>query len=304
MKILVPIPVTSSMVTTAVAEPAAGETVWATGTFVVGDRRIVVAQHREYRCILGHTGRTISPELDQTYWEDYGPTQRMAAFDTYVSTATTGTSSLSLSVAIGFFNALSMYGLLGTQLTINTKNGPGGADLEANRVVSLYAESLGLFEYLFGQKVQKTKVILSDFPLHPSAYVTVTVTGPAAVAIGMLNLGNYRDVVSTPGRGGTLYGASVEPTTTSRIVTDSVTGRVSIKKGNATTGLRATVSLGLADANYALQTVQQVLDVPVSWVGSDAVGYEGMNVFGLGSGSLSYNGPDLAMLSINVKGMI
>jgi hypothetical protein len=305
MNILVPIPVTSAMVTTAIAEPHASETAWVSGgTYAVDNKRIVVALHREFICIAPVTGSAVSPENDPAHWEDYGPTVRMAPFDTYVSSAAYATSTLSYGVSIGFFNAISLYGLAGTQLTVATTNGPGGANLEAPRVISLYAESLGLFEYLFGPKNPKSKLVLTDFPTHPSAYVTVTITGPAAVSLGMFNLGYYRSVVTSIGKGGTQYGSSIEPTTTSRIETDAKTGRVKIKKGNATTGMRANVSLCLADANYALSTLQATLDVPVTWVGSAAIGYEGLNVFGLGVSSLLYNGPDNVMLSVNVKGMI
>jgi hypothetical protein len=201
----------------------------------------------------------------------------------------------------GFFDAISMYGLTGTGVTITHKAPAGGTVLET-RTISLYAESLGLYEYLFGVKSPKSKIVETDFEIRPASEVTITVTGTGTVAMGMCNIGTYRSLVSD--WGGTQYGASVEPVTTSRITTDATTGKVTIKRGNAATGLRASVALPLADANYALQSVQEVLDVPVSWIATGATGYEGLNVFGLGSANLSYAGPDLVQLNINVKGMI
>jgi hypothetical protein len=170
------------------------------------------------------------------------------------------------------------------------------------RTISLYAESLGMYEYLFGPKNPKSKIVETGFALRPASEVTISVTGTGTVSLGMCNIGSYRSLVSD--WGGTQYGASVEPVTTSRITTDATTGKVTIKRGNAATGLRASVALPLADANYALQSVQEVLDVPVSWIATGATGYEGLNVFGLGSANLSYAGPDLVQLNINVKGMI
>jgi hypothetical protein len=303
MNILMPLTITDAMLTSStLAEPAASETAWVSaGTYVAGDKRIRTSTHRVYNCILGHTGRTALPEADTTYWEDYDPTSKWAPFDSYVSTPASLASPLTYVLLPGFFDAISMYGLSGTGVTITHKATAGGTVLET-RTISLYAESLGLYEYLFGVKSPKSKIVETDFEIRPASEVTITVTGTATVAMGMCNIGTYRSLVSD--WGGTQYGASVEPVTTSRVSTDSTTGKVTIKRGNAATGLRASVALPLADANYALQSVQEVLDVPVSWIATSATGYEGLNVFGLGSANLSYAGPDLVQLNINVKGMI
>ena len=304
MNILMPLTITDAMLTSStLAEPAASETAWVSaGTYVAGDKRIRTTTHRVYNCILGHTGRTAYPEDDTTYWEDYDPTLKWAPFDSYVSTAASlAASPLTYVLSPGFFDAISLYGLTGTGVTITHKDAPGGTVIET-RTISLYAESLGLYEYLFGVKSPKSKIVATGFSPRPTAEVTISVTGTGAVALGMANIGSYRSLVSD--WGGTQYGASVEPVTTSRITTDATTGKVTIKRGNAATGLRASVALPLADANYALQSVQEVLDVPVSWIASNSTGYEGLNVFGLGSANLSYAGPDLVQLNINVKGMI
>ena len=303
MNILMPLTITSAMLSSStLAEPAASETAWVSaGTYVAGDKRIRTGTHRVYNCILGHTGRTALPEDDTTYWEDYDPTLKWAPFDSYVSTPASLASPLTYVMLPGFFDAISMYGLTGTGVTITHKATAGGTVLET-RTISLYAESLGMYEYLFGPKNPKSKIVETGFALRPASEVTISVTGTGTVSLGMCNIGSYRSLVSD--WGGTQYGASVEPVTTSRITTDATTGKVTIKRGNAATGLRASVALPLADANYALQSVQEVLDVPVSWIATGATGYEGLNVFGLGSANLSYAGPDLVQLNINVKGMI
>jgi len=303
MNILIPTEITAAMFTSSgIAEPAATETTWVSaGTYAVGDKRIRTGTHREYKCILAHTGRTALPEDDTTYWEDYGPTVKWAAFDSYVSTPSTLASPLTMVVAPGFADAISMYGLTGTSVTITHKATAGGTTLET-RTISLYAESLGLYEYLFGPKNPKSKIIETGFALRPAPEFTVTVTGTGTVVVGMLNFGLWRSIIGA--YGGTQYGASVEPITYSRIQTDQTTGRVTIKRGNAATGMRASVVLPLESANYALQTIQQVLDVPVSFVASTATNYEGLNVFGLGSATLSYESPTHTRLNLTVKGMI
>lgn len=303
MNILIPTDITAAMFTSSsVAEPAATETTWVSaGTYAVGDKRIRTGTHREYKCLVAHTGITTAPEDDTTNWEDYGPTVKWAAFDRYVSTASTLASPLSMVVAPGFADAISMYGLTGTQVVITHKATAGGSTLET-RTISLYAESLGLYEYLFGPKNPKSKIVETGFAMRPAPEFTVTVTGSSTVAVGMLNFGLYRNILGD--WGGVNYGASVEPITYSRIQTDQTTGKVSIKRGNAATGMRVTVTLPSEAANYALSSIQEVLDVPVSFVASSELNYEGLNVFGLGSATLTYTTYGMAQLAINVKGMI
>ena len=303
MKLLIPITITDAMFTAcSVAEPAAGETAWVSaGTYAVGDKRIRTTVHKIYRSILAHTGRTALPEVDDLYWEDYDPTNKWAAFDTFVSTATTGSSPLTFTVKTGFFEDITIYGAIGNSLSIVEKDAPGGTVIDT-RTVSLYEESAGLYEYLFGPKLIKSKVIETGFALRPNAEVTITVTGSGTVGLGMCNFGKFASVLGS--WGGTQYGASVEPISTSRIKTDTTTGKVSIKRGNAATGMRLNVMLPLDTANYALQVMQAALDIPVSIIGSEAIGYEGLNVFGLVNSSFSYPGYGNATLSTTVKGMI
>jgi hypothetical protein len=145
-------------------------------------------------------------------------------------------------------------------------------------------------------------VVWTGLALSPTAELTLTVTGPAAVGLGMFNMGIYTALIDEE-FGGTQYGASVEPITNSRVRTDPDTLRVTIRRGTAVTGMRASLLLPVEKANYALQVIQQVLDVPVSIVASSATNYEGLNVFGLVSASIVYPEPNMALLNTTVKGM-
>lgn len=121
MNILVPIPITDSMLLagTTIAEPAPGETAWVSGaTHVVDDLRIRATTHRVYACMQAHTGRAQLPENDPAFWKDKEPTQRFAPFDAYTTTAAKTTGSLTYVLQPGFFNALSFYGLVGASLTV------------------------------------------------------------------------------------------------------------------------------------------------------------------------------------------
>lgn len=304
MNILTPLTITNAMILagTSIAEPAAGETAWVSaGAYALGDLRIRSTTHKVYSCVQAHSGRTALPENDSAYWLEKSPTNRWAPFDSYTSTAASGTTSMTYVLQPGYFNALGMYGLVGTSAAITVKDAPGGATIYSN-TVSLLENPAGWWEFLFLPVRQISKIILTNIPIRPTAELTITLTG-ATVEVGMINVGDYKSLIGDGDWGGTQYGASAEPVSYSYIKTNA-DGTTTIVRRNAATSMRASIILPRDQADYALACVQDVLDVPVSWVATDANGFTGLNVFGLGSGSLSYDSFNIATLDLSVKGMI
>lgn len=311
MNILVPITITAAMIGagTTIAEPATGETAWVSaGNYVLGDRRIRATTHRVYECVQAHTGRTALPEVDTAYWLDAGPTQRYAPFDTYTNTAATATTSITYVLSPGYFNAISLYGLTGTQIVVSVKDAPGGTEIyryPTAGAASLTEPPTGWYDYMFGKRRPIQKLVLSNLPIRPTAELTITVTAAsgAAVGIGMINVGDLTPLLGDAEWGGVTGGASAEPTSYSYIKTND-DGTTTIKRRGKSTNLRATVVIPRQKADAALATVQQVLDVPVSWIATTSQGFDGLNVFGIGSCSMSYDSFGIATLQVNVKGLI
>lgn len=304
MNILTPLTITDAMILagTTIAEPDASETAWVSaGTYSLGQERIRSTTHKVYECVQASTGRTALPEVDSAYWLEKRPTKRWAPFDSYTSTAASGTTSMTYVLQPGYFNALGMYGLVGTSAAITVKDAPGGATIYSN-TVSLLENPAGWWEFLFLPVRQISKIILTNIPIRPTAELTITLTG-ATVEVGMINVGDYKSLIGDGEWGGTQYGASAEPVSYSYIKTYA-DGTTTIVRRNAATSMRASIILPRDQADYALACVQDVLDVPVSWVATDANGFTGLNVFGLGSGSLSYDSFNIATLDLSVKGMI
>ena len=304
MNILTPLTITDAMILagTTIAEPDASETAWVSaGTYSLGQERIRSTTHKVYECVQASTGRTALPEVDSAYWLEKRPTKRWAPFDSYTSTAASGTTSMTYVLQPGYFNALGMYGLVGTSAAITVKDAPGGATIYSN-TVSLLEDPTGWWEFLFLPVRQISKIILTNIPIRPTAELTITLTG-ATVEVGMINVGDYKSLIGDGDWGGTQYGASAEPVSYSYIKTNA-DGTTTIVRRNAATSMRASIILPRDQADYALACVQDVLDVPVSWVATDANGFTGLNVFGLGSGSLSYDSFNIATLDLSVKGMI
>lgn len=307
MNVLTPITLTDAMFTSStVAEPAAGETSWVSaGTYVLGDRRIRTTTHKVYECVLGHTGRTALPEIDTSYWLEYGPTNKWAALDTAVSTQTTAATTLTMVLAPGFCNSFALYGMDASTLVYTYKETTGGT-VSATATVDLLEPPLDWYDWGFGTFKPLTKYVVSGLTPFPSAELTITVSTVGTAKLGMVVVGDLQSLMGENAAfGGTEYGASAEPITYSYIKTDEY-GTTSIKRRHAATDMRARVVLPHDAADYALSVVQGVLDVPAAWIATDsaATGYSGLNVFGLGSGSLSYDSFNHAVLNINVKGMI
>jgi len=307
MKVLVPLTITDDLFTSStVAEPDTGETTWVSGgTYAVGDVRIRTTTHRKYSCVKAHSGVSTFPENDTVNWLDIGATNRWRMFDTQVSTATTATSTMTVVLEPGFFNALALYGLQGGSISITVKDAPGGTTIYSY-TGDLYEPVQDWYEWLFSPYKQLTTLTLTNILPFPEAEVTVTVTatGGASVGIGLICVGDLRPLLADAlSFGGTQYGAKVEPVDYSYIKTDEY-GETTIVKRRAATDLNVTVVMPRTSADYAVGIMQEVLATPAAWIATDAAGYAALSVFGLGSGSVEYSSFGHATAQITVKGLI
>lgn len=303
MNILIPLTITDAMVSSCtISEPAAGETAWAAGAYSVGDRRIRTTTHRIYECVAAVSGST-PPENDATHWLDAGPTARWAAMDAYISTQSTATTSMTYVLRPGFFDSIALYGLTGVSLQVTLKDAPGGTVVYSQYVL-LEEDPLDWWDWAFGQLKPLTKWFAKDLVLYPDPELTITITAAAGetVGLGMLVLGALTPLVDESTWGGTQQGATATPQTYSYIAYDDY-GNVTIKRRPAATGMSFKVLMPRDQADYALALVQRVLDVPCACIATDTPGYQGLNVFGLISGSMSYESFGIATFSGSVKGM-
>lgn len=307
--ILVPRKLTDAMmVSSSLAEPGPGEVLWNAATnYVVGQRVILLATHRVYECLIAGINAT-SPDLALTgatpRWFDFGPTNKWAAFDDSISTASTAVSSLSWVLKPGIFTAIICHGLQGGTVSFSVKDMPGGTVVQT-LTQDLFLPSIDFWDYRFGGVRQLTKSILADVVPYADPEVTITITadGGGTVNAGMIAIGDLRPLVTSPDVGGTQFGASAKPFSNSYVARDNY-GRFVIKRRASATDLRFSVFLAIEDADSALATLQEVLDVPVAIVASDLPLFTGLNAFGLVSGDLSYPSAVHANLSIDVKGSI
>lgn len=302
MNIINPITITDAMLTSStLAEDSTSA--WTSATYAVGDYCHVVATHRVYKCAVAGSS-TISPELDPTNWVDTRPTNKWAPFDIYTSTAAATVTTMTYVITPGYFNAIALYGLTGTQYTLTVKDVSGGSTIYSSSGY-LYGAPEGWYEYLFGTLRNVDKLVFTDIPPRPAAEITLTITAAASqsVGLGMMAIGDYVSLAGSGDWGGTQYGASAEPVTYSYIKYNE-DGTTTIVRRHSGTNLRVTVTMPREEADAVLQSLQTVLDVPVAWIATSASGYAGLTTFGIGSGSMQYDSYGTANLQINVKGLI
>lgn len=302
MNIINPITITDAMLTSStLAEDSTSA--WTSATYAVGDYRHVVATHRVYKCAVAGSS-TVSPELDPTRWVDTRPTNKWAPFDIYTSTAAATVTTMTYVLTPGYFNAIALYGLVGTGYTLTVKDVSGGTAIYTSTGY-LYGAPEGWYEYLFGGIKPMDKLVFTDIPIRPAAEITLTITAAASapVGLGMMAIGDYVSLAGSGDWGGTQYGASAEPVTYSYIKTNE-DGTTTIVRRHSATNLRVTVSMPREYADAVLQSMQSVLDVPVAWIATSASGYAGLTTFGIGSGSMKYDNFSVANFEISVRGLV
>lgn len=309
MNILVPITVTDAMLSSStIAEPAAGETAWNAATsYTVGTRAIRATTHRIYENLIAGVDATLPEDAttgNTPRWMDVGPTNRWACFDNLVNTQSSIVTPMTYVLRPGFFNALAFYGLDGATVSVSVKDAPGGS------VIYTYTGDLqepppDWYEWLFSPIKLLSKLVLHGITPYPDAELTLSITAGSGVTVkaGIVVVGDYVPLMGDADWGGTECGATAEPVTYSYINTD-IYGTTKIVRRHNATDLKARVVMPRANADAALALLQEVLDVPVCCIATDAAGYEGLNVFGLASGSMSYDSFGHAVLSINVKGFV
>jgi hypothetical protein len=306
--VLVPIDIVdSTLVSSTAAEPSASETVWNAATnYVQGQKAIRVSKHRVYENIIPGVNAT-PPEdtLGDTLprWIDRGPTNRWAALDNLINTATAVVTPLTNVYKPKLFNSIAMYGLIGSTATVSIKDFTGGS-IVFNQSYSLLEVPIDHYDYYFGPIKQLTKAFIKGLVPYADPEVTISVTAGLGITVkkGLVVFGDLRKLVTIDGRGGTQHGSQARPTTYSYIKFDDF-GTAKIVERDGATDLDLKVLIPGDDADSALLTLQQVLDKPAAWIGSDVPGFSGLNVYGLASGSMSYD-EGRSYMSIQVRGFI
>ncbi|MBC3920357.1 hypothetical protein H8L32_23035 [Undibacterium sp. CY18W] len=272
-------------------------------TYAVGTRCISTTTHRIYESVrasnLNNDPTNITNRTGTTpWWIDIGPTNKWAMFDGIVSTQTSIASPLTVVLRPGAFNSFFLGGIEAETIAITVRSTPGGTIVYSYSGVLEGTAPDDYYEYFFDRFKPQTDFVGRDIGEYNSAEISITLTRVSgSVKLGLLAIGDLRPL------GMTQYGARAKPKTYSYIKVDEFGNNV-IKRRKAATDMSATAVLELSEANTVLDILQSVLDVPCVWICTDIVAYQGLRVFGLGSGEISYDHPTNCQLTLNVQGLI
>ena len=298
LQVLVPVDVTDANLTSGATLEDSSAAWNAATNYAIGDFAHRVATHRRYKCAVAGISAT-PPESDPVKWVDYAPTNKFAMYDGYVSTRTAQASPLVNVIHAGFFNALAILGIQdATGLLVERRDAPGGP------VTFTYTDSLegsmpgDWYDFFFMPFRPKTRVLLTNLEPFWDAELTITLTGPGVVQVGMVAFGDMKPL------GLTQRNAKAAFSDYSYIAIDQVTGENKIKKGSAGRDLDLNATVPLDDATGVVDTLEELLGVPAVWVGTDMARFEGLFTFGLGVGAMDYDNPTECKLTVNVKGLI
>lgn len=228
------------------------------GTTYAKDAFVDYGTHIYQSLVNSNTGNT--PSTSPTFWVLVGPDNTHAMFDDQISTATTSASPLTVVLATGLANSLALFGLVGSQVTVNITDGVGGPNVYS-RTVSLDGTFIfDWYMYFFEPYVQVEELVLTDLPPYATARLTVSLTGPSTVQIGQLVFGTQYEL------GDAEYGASVGIIDYSRKDTDEF-GTTTFVERAFSKRMTARLMLDTVQISRVQQVLARVRAKPSVWVG-------------------------------------
>lgn len=304
-RILVPLNIAASMVAagTSIAEPdvSVGEAAWAAGTAYTTGQRVTYSGS-VWEAVAGSTG--VTPGTDGTKWHRFGPSNRMAPFDEYTTTAARGTTSITYVLRPGFCNGLRLDGLAGAQLSVSLKDAPGGT-VVWSWSGDLFEPAIGLYELLFQPLRQLRVMSFAGLPLHPDPELTIVISASTgtAVAVGSIMVGDWRVLIGVSEWGGVGYGASAQRKSYT-YWDEMADGTYKIVRRPSRRDVQCQVEFDANESMYADALLDEVQDRLVAFEASDMPRYGYLNTAGFVTGSISAVNYSASRLDLNIKGSI
>lgn len=304
MQVIDPVILTDAMFVSSTAAET-DYTVWAFGTFVVGDKRMMTTGiHKNYECLVGHTSTdaTGAPNLNLTgtapKWLELSSTNRWNMFDQQNSTQTSVTSPLTVVIKPGVCDSLALMELVGASATVSVKDQSGGTvvytdtkNLDGSLIIDWYT----YFFEPFGQL--ESWVLSKVIPPYPAPEITMTLTGTSTVKCGVMVAGTAYDI------GSAQYGASFGITDYSIKSTNSF-GTTSITRRRYAKKMDVRLMLDNAYINQVATLLAGLRSTPAVWVGTSSATYAPLVVYGFYKDwNVEITYPNNSLVSLSIEGL-
>lgn len=308
-RVLSPVKITEAVYTAcSVAEPdptavmpdgSVGEVAWVSGSsYTKGVYVIDPVSHRVYQDGAGGVSNK-APRLDPTRWgTGVRPTNKWALADMYVSTRTVSASPLVVTLRPGAIYDVVLFGLDGVNTArLEQWDSPGGTKVYDQSVSGLGWSGDLWVSYYFDTPFLRNRIDFRGLYLSSTCEIKLTLTGDAAVGLGVLTVGRYESL------GFTLEGPSASPVDYSRISTDSF-GESVIVPGRVATDLRAEILVERRLAATAKRVIDRLAGRPMVVSLSDRLEDDYLTGFGLVSAEVSAPHSNHSKLSLNLRGLV
>lgn len=266
---------------------------WAAGTHAAGERVIRTATHSVYQCTAAVTSST-PPESDAANWERVGPTNKFAAFDQAVGTASVATSTMTFTIAPGLVGALVLMDLTGNQVVVSMS--VSGSPVYS-RTVNLNAGDgvVDAYTYCFSPIVLRRTVVLTDLPPYATGEITITISGTGSVGVGTVAVGPLTEV------GGTQLGGSIDMIDYSKKTTDQW-GVTTVVERPFARRLTLSVWVDRAMVDEVIRQFELLRATALVCIGTDV--YEKSVVYGFyKSWSMAMRYQNLCLLNFTFEGL-
>jgi hypothetical protein len=260
----------------------------------------VVYLNKIYQSLqASNTGHT--PDTSPTFWQYISVGNKIAMFDSEVSTQTTATTSLTTVVAPAVItNSLAYFELQGTQLQVEVRDGAGGT-IVYNKTIALDSTIiLDWYMYFFEPYNPKTEVILSDVPPYLNARITTTLTGASGstVKIGSMIYGTLYQL------GTTQYGVSSGIRDYSVKQTDDF-GNTTFLQRAFSRRMEGNVFMNNTALAFNQRLLTSLRAIPAVWIGSTEDNFSPLTVFGYYRDfNIDISYPTFSLCRIEIEGLI
>lgn len=257
-----------------IGAPSFRETPWAPGVWPVGTEVVRPTLRRIFKCAVARTASDIQPpEVDKTSWAEmrfcdrwvtFGPLPRVDGKMVYESHALElTTADIDLRLKLRYCNAIGLFGMRGASWFVEVYDQPGGV-LKKELTGTIKAPARGYWDYAYGQRRYRDRVLIRDLPIFPQAEVRIRITASAGQLrrLTQVEVGKLRFIPGVDW-GGTDYGLVRTPrafsfrededdgssTTLLYGTTDDMSGRVHItgrQEDQALVQLRGLLGKGTA----------------------------------------------------------
>lgn len=271
--------------------------VWSSVTTYAKDERVTY-QYRTYLSLQA-TNTNQNPVTASTFWQDIGPSNTTAAFDTSYSTQTTRTSPLTFSIVPSSINtSLALMNLDGiTSIVVEIISTLEG--VVYTRTIDTTGGSIitDWFDYFFTPFSLIRDVVLTDLPPYSDVTINLTFNSDTTVKVGTIILGTVYEI------GDTQYGLNYGIRDWS-IKREDDFGNIVFLERNYSKRLEPNVYVNNIDFRKVTNLLTNIRAEPTVFIPTEDEGYDSLITLGyLSDWNIEITYPTASMLRLDIKGL-